>query len=120
MLAFRTVQQSNHCAREELLYELKAGPAGGRTAGANRVTTSRICRRSDKRSGPGRLGRPVASGVIRGVERSQLVDPAAFGGPQLDGPQWDAGDAGGVGAATLAVGVSGTGLGASSWAMAAW
>ena len=30
MLAFRTVQQSNHCAREEFLYELKAGPAGGR------------------------------------------------------------------------------------------
>jgi hypothetical protein len=29
MLAFRTVQQSNHCAREEFLYELKAGPAGG-------------------------------------------------------------------------------------------
>jgi hypothetical protein len=25
MLAFRTVQQSNHCAREEFLYELKAG-----------------------------------------------------------------------------------------------
>src|SRR5918994_60996 len=24
MLAFRTVQQSNHCAREEFLYELKA------------------------------------------------------------------------------------------------
>ena len=30
MLAFRTVQQGNHCAREEFLYELKAGPAGGR------------------------------------------------------------------------------------------
>jgi hypothetical protein len=30
MLAFRSVQQSNHCAREEFLYELKAGPAGGR------------------------------------------------------------------------------------------
>jgi hypothetical protein len=30
MLAFRTVQQSNHCAREEFLYILKAGPAGGR------------------------------------------------------------------------------------------
>jgi hypothetical protein len=29
MLAFRTVQQSNHRAREEFLYELKAGPAGG-------------------------------------------------------------------------------------------
>ena len=28
MLAFRTVQQSNHCVREEFLYELKAGPAG--------------------------------------------------------------------------------------------
>jgi hypothetical protein len=25
MLAFRTVQQSNHCVREEFLYELKAG-----------------------------------------------------------------------------------------------
>jgi hypothetical protein len=30
MLAIRSVQQSNHCAREEFLYELKAGPAGGR------------------------------------------------------------------------------------------
>jgi hypothetical protein len=30
MLAFRSVQQSNHCAREDFLYELKAGPAGGR------------------------------------------------------------------------------------------
>jgi hypothetical protein len=30
MLAFRTVQQSNHCAREDFLYELKAGPADGR------------------------------------------------------------------------------------------
>ena len=30
MLAFRAFQQSNHCAREEFLYELKAGPAGGR------------------------------------------------------------------------------------------
>jgi hypothetical protein len=29
MLAFRTVQQSNHCAREDFLYILKAGPAGG-------------------------------------------------------------------------------------------
>jgi hypothetical protein len=30
MLAIRSVQQSNHCARDEFLYELKAGPAGGR------------------------------------------------------------------------------------------
>jgi hypothetical protein len=30
MLAFRSAQQSNHCAREEFLYELKAGPAVGR------------------------------------------------------------------------------------------
>jgi len=30
MLAFGTVQQGNHCAREEFLYELKADPAGGR------------------------------------------------------------------------------------------
>jgi hypothetical protein len=42
MLAFGTVQQSNHCAREEFLYELKAGPAGGRlrrpsSAGINSV-----------------------------------------------------------------------------------
>jgi hypothetical protein len=27
--ASRSVQQGNHCAREEFLYELKAGPAGG-------------------------------------------------------------------------------------------
>jgi hypothetical protein len=25
MLAFRSVQQGNHCVREEFLYELKAG-----------------------------------------------------------------------------------------------
>jgi hypothetical protein len=31
MLAFRSVQQSNHCARE-FLYTLKAGPAGGSDA----------------------------------------------------------------------------------------
>jgi hypothetical protein len=30
MPAFRSIQQSNHWAREEFLYELKAGPAGGR------------------------------------------------------------------------------------------
>jgi hypothetical protein len=40
MLAFRSVQQGNHCAREKFLYELKAGPAGGRlrrpsSAGSN-------------------------------------------------------------------------------------
>jgi hypothetical protein len=29
MLTSRSVQQGNHCAREEFLYELKAGPAGG-------------------------------------------------------------------------------------------
>jgi hypothetical protein len=30
MLAFRSVQQGNHCVGEEFLYELKLGPAGGR------------------------------------------------------------------------------------------
>jgi hypothetical protein len=30
MPASRSVQQGNHCAREDFLYELKAGPAGGR------------------------------------------------------------------------------------------
>jgi hypothetical protein len=35
MLAFGTVQQSNHCAREEFLYELKAGPAGGGLRGTS-------------------------------------------------------------------------------------
>jgi hypothetical protein len=39
MLAFRTVQQGNHCAREEFLYELKAGPAGGRRPPAGSATT---------------------------------------------------------------------------------
>jgi hypothetical protein len=29
MPASRSVQQGNHCAREDFLYELKAGPAGG-------------------------------------------------------------------------------------------
>jgi hypothetical protein len=28
MLAFRTAQQSNHCAREEFLYELQGRPCG--------------------------------------------------------------------------------------------
>jgi hypothetical protein len=30
MLAFRSVQQGNHRVGEDFLYELKAGPAGGR------------------------------------------------------------------------------------------
>jgi hypothetical protein len=30
MLAFRSVQQSNHFGGEEFLYELETGPAGGR------------------------------------------------------------------------------------------
>jgi hypothetical protein len=46
MLAFRSVQQSNYCAREEFLYILKAGPAGGRlrrpsSAGTRRRTRHR-------------------------------------------------------------------------------
>jgi hypothetical protein len=32
MLAFRSVQQGNHCVREEFLYELKAGPAARHTS----------------------------------------------------------------------------------------
>jgi hypothetical protein len=42
MLAFRSVQQSNHCAREEFLYELKTGPADGRLrrpSSAGKATT---------------------------------------------------------------------------------
>jgi hypothetical protein len=39
MLAFRSVQQSNHCAREEFLYELKAGPAGGLRPPSGLATT---------------------------------------------------------------------------------
>jgi energy-coupling factor transporter ATP-binding protein EcfA2 len=42
-LASRSVQQSNHCVREEFLYELKAGPAGGR-----------LRRPSSRRQRPGR------------------------------------------------------------------
>jgi hypothetical protein len=60
MLAFRSVQQSNHCAREEFLYELKAGPAGGRlrrpssagnptATGAGRLNASAL-RRSARRA----------------------------------------------------------------------
>jgi hypothetical protein len=39
MPAFRSVQQSNHCAREEVLYELKAGPAGGLRPPSGPATT---------------------------------------------------------------------------------
>jgi hypothetical protein len=55
MLAFRS-QQSNHCAREEFLYELNAGPAGGRlrrpsSAGSDTSATGRRPHRP-----PGTLG----------------------------------------------------------------
>jgi hypothetical protein len=36
MLASRSVQQGNHCAREEFLHELKAGPATTRRSPGNR------------------------------------------------------------------------------------
>jgi hypothetical protein len=40
MPTVRSVQQSNHCARDDFLYELKAGPraaaCGGRPRPANR------------------------------------------------------------------------------------
>jgi hypothetical protein len=40
MLAFRSVQQGNHCTREDFLYELKTGPAGGlRPPSAGSYTT---------------------------------------------------------------------------------
>ena len=42
MLAFRSVQQSNHCAREEFLYELKAGPAGGRLRRPSSAGSTRL------------------------------------------------------------------------------
>jgi hypothetical protein len=45
MLAFRSVQQGNHCAREEFLYELKAGlraaACGGRPRAGNDATVTR-------------------------------------------------------------------------------
>jgi hypothetical protein len=37
--AFRSVQQGNHCAREDFLYELKAGLAGGRQRPQNAAGT---------------------------------------------------------------------------------
>ena len=40
MLAFRTVQQSNHCAREEFLYELKAGLRAAASGGRPRPPTT--------------------------------------------------------------------------------
>jgi hypothetical protein len=46
MLASRSVQQGNHCVREEFLYELKAGPADGR----RRRPSSRRQRRDGSRS----------------------------------------------------------------------
>jgi hypothetical protein len=42
MLAFRSVQQGNHCAREEFLYELKAGPAGGRLRRPSSAGSTRL------------------------------------------------------------------------------
>jgi hypothetical protein len=54
MLVFRTVQQSDLCAREEFLYELKAGLSGGSatvlTGGAN--LTSRTVRNYGRRGSP--------------------------------------------------------------------
>ena len=38
MLAFRSVQQGNHCAREEFLHELKAGPPARQRHDAHRGT----------------------------------------------------------------------------------
>jgi hypothetical protein len=41
MLAFRSVQQSNHCAREEFLYELKAGLRAAACGGRPRPPTTK-------------------------------------------------------------------------------
>jgi hypothetical protein len=60
MLAFRTVQQSNHCAREELPYELKA--ASGRPPAAFRPgshTTITGAPASPVRPGVRSLARPM-------------------------------------------------------------
>ena len=61
MLASHSVQQGNHCVREEFLYELKAGPAGGRL----RRPSSRRQRRAGVRLHPTRpqtapLALPIA------------------------------------------------------------
>ena len=53
MLAFRSVQQSDHCAREEFLYELKAGPAGGLRPPSGPATTRRS---------PGNRAHPARNG----------------------------------------------------------
>jgi len=40
MLAFRSVQQGNHCAREEFLYELKASLRAAACGGRPRPATT--------------------------------------------------------------------------------
>jgi hypothetical protein len=56
MPASRSVQQGNHCAREDFLYELKAGPAGGRlrrpsSAGSDTTATGERASPSSHREG---------------------------------------------------------------------
>ena len=68
MLAFRTVQQSNHCAREEFLYELKAGPAGGLRPPSGPATTRRS---------PGNRPDPSHQAAIDMYEGETFMQPYA-------------------------------------------
>ena len=51
MLAFRSVQQSNRCAREEFLYELKAGLRAA--ASGDRPRPTALTRESDSSGSDG-------------------------------------------------------------------
>jgi hypothetical protein len=58
MLAFRSVQQSNHCAREDFLYEPKAGP--GRPEAARRAGNDTTVRGTSAVTSAPRWGTPGA------------------------------------------------------------
>src|ERR671938_29812 len=65
MLSFVSVHQGGHCAREEFLYELKAGPAGGLRPPSGPAATRRS---------PGSRSHPTDQGEPK-LLRARLVGP---------------------------------------------
>jgi hypothetical protein len=97
MLAFRSVQQSDHCAREEFLYELKAGPAGGRPrlsaasrprcrgGGSDQRANQREGKQQSERRGLG-VRRIVEAGKEKGADRADRTQAAHPPGDPGRGP----------------------------------
>jgi ubiquinone/menaquinone biosynthesis C-methylase UbiE len=80
MLVFPTVQQSNHCTRDDFLYTLKAGPAGGRLHACHHRAMSQrpsslsfepIADRYDATRGGEQRGQRTAANL------APLLDPAS-------------------------------------------